>query len=119
MLKHAQTLVYSLISLMPIVYQKASLKALLGRFLSEQGHALPEHRLLKSASSLSRFLNHYRWSTRQVIRATRAAVLQQLAMHPVPANLLVRLLVDLTTLKKTGKFWHLSTPTEDIDAPEP
>ena len=59
MLQHAQELVYSLLCLMPSVYQKASLKALLGRFLSEQGHALPEHTPLKSASSLSRFLNHY------------------------------------------------------------
>ena len=104
---------------MPSPYQKASLKALLGRFLSEQGHALPEHTPIKSASSLSRFLNHYQWSTRQVIRTTRAAILQQLAVHPVPANIPVRLLIDLTTLKKTGKFWHLSTPTEDADAPDP
>ena len=119
MLQHAQTLVYSLLRLMPSPYQKASLKAILGRFLSEQGHALPEHTPLKSASSLSRFLNHYRWSTRQVIRTARAAVLHQLAVHPVPANIPVRLLIDLTTLKKTGKFWHLSTPTEDADAPDP
>ncbi|NJP12655.1 MAG: transposase, partial [Leptolyngbyaceae cyanobacterium RU_5_1] len=48
---------------MPSVYQKASLKALLGLFLEAQGHALPEHTHLKSPSSLSRILNHYRWST--------------------------------------------------------
>jgi len=59
MLHHAQGLVYSPLCLMPSVYQKASLKALLGRFLSEQGHALTEYTPLKSASSLSRFLNHY------------------------------------------------------------
>ena len=119
MLQHAQTLVYSLLSLMPSPYQQASLKALLGRFLSEQGHALPDHTPLKSASSLSRFLNHYRWSTRQVIRTTRTTVLHQLAMHPVPANIPARLLIDLTTLRKTGKFWHLSTPTEDAAVPDP
>ena len=104
---------------MPSHYQEASLKALLGRFLSAQGHALPDHTPLKSASSLSRFLNHYSWSTRQVIRTTRAAILQQLAVHPPHPNRPVRLLIDLTTLKKTGKFWHLSSPTEDIDAPDP
>ena len=104
---------------MPSHYQKASLKALLGRFLAEQGHALPEHTPLKSPSSLSRFLNHYTWSTRQVIRETRAAILQQLTVHPPHPNLPMRLLIDLTTLKKTGKFWHLSTPTEDVDAPDP
>ena len=31
----------------------------------------------------------------------------------------MRLLIDLSTLKKTGKFWQLSSPTEDVDAPEP
>ena len=119
MLQHAQTLVYSLVGLMPSVYQKASLKAVLGLFLDAQGHALPEHTSVKSASALSRFCNRYGWSTRQVIRTTRAAVLDQLAVHPVPAGVPVRLLLDLSTLKKTGKFWHLSTPTEDMEAPEP
>ena len=107
MLQHAQGLVYSLISLMPSVYQRASLKAVLGLFLDAQGHALPEHTPLKSASSLSRFFNRYRWSTRQVIRTTRAAIAQQLRRHPVRQDMPVRLLIDLSTLKKTGKFWHL------------
>ena len=119
MLRHAQTLVYSLISLMPSVYQKASLKAVLGLFLGAQGHALPEHTPIKSASSLSRFFNRYRWSTRAVIRTTRAAIRAQLATHPVRKNVPVRLLIDLSTLKKTGQFWQLSTPTEDVDAPDP
>jgi hypothetical protein len=104
---------------MPSVYQKASLKAVLGLFLDAQGHALPEHTQVKSASSLSRFFNHYHWSTRQVIRTARAAILEQLATHPVRRGVPVRLLIDLSTLKKTGKFWQLSTPTDDIDAPEP
>ena len=82
MLQHAQRLVYSLLCLMPSHYQKASLKALFARFLCEQGHALPEHTPLKSPSSLSRFLNHYSWSTRQVIRTTRAAILDQLDPCP-------------------------------------
>ena len=102
MLQHAQTLVYSLISLMPSVYQKASLEAVLGLFLDAQGHALPEHTPIKSSSSLSRFFNHYRWSTGQVIRTTRKAVLDQLKTHPVRKDAPVRLLIDLSTLKKTG-----------------
>ena len=69
-LQHAQGLVYSLLCLMPSVYQKASLQAMLGLFLEQQGHALPEHTRVKSASSLSRFLNHYSWPTRRVIRTT-------------------------------------------------
>ena len=104
---------------MPSVYQKASFKALLGRFLSEQGHALPEHTPLKSASSLSRFLNHYNWSTRQVIRTIRRTALQRIAAPRIPLNVPVRILIDLTTLPKTGKFWHLSTPTDDPNAPDP
>ena len=119
MLQHAQGLVYSLISLMPSIYQKASLRAVLGLFLEAQGHALLEHTSVKSASSLSRFFNRYRWSTRQVIRTARAAILDQLTTHPVHKGVPVRLLIDLSTLRKTGKFWHLSTPTDDMDAPEP
>ena len=80
-LQNAQGLVYSLVSLMPSVYQKASLQAMLGLFLSESGHALPAQTQVKSASALSRFLNHYQWPTRQVIRTIRQAILAQLAQH--------------------------------------
>ncbi len=41
--EYAQGLVYSLLSLMPSMYQKASLNALFGRFLEAQGHPLPQH----------------------------------------------------------------------------
>jgi Transposase DDE domain len=118
-LQHAQGLVYSLLCLMPSVYQKASLKALLGLFLDAQGHALPAHTPVKSASSLSRFLNPYSWSTRGVIRTTRQAILQQIATHLPHARVPIRILVDLTTLEKSGKFWHLSTPTLDPEHPDP
>lgn len=118
-LQHAQGLVYSLLCLMPSVYQKASLKALLGLFLDAQGHALPAHTSVKSASSLSRFLNRYAWPTRRVIRTTRQAILQQIATHLPHSRTPIRILVDLTTLEKTGKFWHLSTPTSDPEQPDP
>ncbi len=118
-LQHAQGLVYSLLCLMPSAYQKASLKALLGLFLEAQGHALPAHTQVKSASSLSRFLNRYHWSTRLVIRTTRQAVLRQIAKHLPHHSIPLRLLIDLTTLEKSGKFRHLSTPTTDPDAPDP
>jgi len=71
--QHAQGLVYSLLCLMPSAYQKASLNAMLGLFLEAQGHPLPQQTQVKSASSLSRFLNHYLWSTRAVIRTPRQA----------------------------------------------
>jgi Transposase DDE domain len=118
-LQHAQGLVYSLLCLMPSAYQKASLKALLGLFLDAQGHALPAHTSVKSASSLSRFLNRYSWSTRSVIRTTRQAILQQIASHLPHAKIPIRILIDLTTLEKSGKFWHLSTPTSAPQAPDP
>jgi hypothetical protein len=104
---------------MPSAYQKASLSALLGLFLEAQGHALPAHTRVKSASSLSRFLNRYGWPTRQVIRTTRQAILQQLATHLPHAGTPIRILIDLTTLEKSGKFWHLSTPTSDHHHPDP
>ncbi len=49
--KYAQELVYSLVCLMPSSYQKASLNALMGRFLEAQGHPLPQHTQEKSASA--------------------------------------------------------------------
>jgi len=79
--QHAQRLVYSLLCLMPGVYQKASFNAMLGLFLAAQGHPLPQQTQVKSARSLSRFLNRYLWSTCAVIRTTRQAVLAQIAQH--------------------------------------
>lgn len=117
--EHAQGLVYSLLCLMPSVYQKASLNALLGLFLEAQGQPLPQHTQVKSASSLSRFLNHYGWSTRQVIRTTRQAVLGQIARHRPHRGVPLRVLIDLTSLPKCGKFSHLGTPTEAPDMPDP
>lgn len=115
--KHAQGLVYSLMCLMPSVYQKASLNAILGLFLEAQGHPLPQHTQVKSPSSLSRFLNHYNWSTRSLIRATRQAILGQIAQHRPYKGSPLQILIDLTTLEKCGKFLHLSTPT--ADEPDP
>lgn len=117
--EYAQGLVYSLLSLMPSLYQKASLNALFGRFLEAQGYPLPQHTQVKSASSLSRFLNHYNWSTRSVIRTTRQTVLQQVTRHPPHPSTPLRVLIDLTCLEKCGKFLHLSTPTPDPETPDP
>ena len=111
--KHAQGLVYSLLCLMPSHYQQASFKALMGLFLAAQGHPVPQHTQVKSASSLSRFLNHYDWSTLRVIRVTRRAILQQIQQHCPPSGSTLQVLIDLTTLEKCGKFLHLSHPTND------
>jgi hypothetical protein len=42
-LVHAQTLVYSLLSLMPTTYQRDNLQAMLGLFLQAEGRPLPEY----------------------------------------------------------------------------
>jgi len=117
--ENAQLLVYSLLGLMPSLYQRESLEAQLGLFLEAQGHPLPQHTQLKSASSLSRFLNQYVWSTLSVIRTTRKSVLQQIEAHLPHLGSTLYLLIDLTTLPKSGKFPALSTaipsPAESDD----
>ncbi len=104
-LAHAQTLIYTLVSLMPSQYQKDSLQTMLGLFLEAQGHPLPQHSKAKSASALSRFLNIYPWSTRRVIRTTRQmAVKQILSQCPKGRKPCLQVIIDLTTLPKRGKF---------------
>jgi hypothetical protein len=104
-LAHAQQLVYILLSLMPSQYQRDNLQAMLGLFLEAQGHPLPQHSQAKSASALSRFLNVNSWSTRQLIRTTRAHVLKQILSDcPKGRRPMLQVIIDLTTLEKRGKF---------------
>ena len=104
-LVHAQAIVYSLVSLMPTAYQRDNLQAMLGLFLQAEGHPLPEYSQVKSPSALSRFLNEYRWSTRQVIRTVRHQVLQRILGYQAKGRRpWLQLIVDLTTLEKCGKF---------------
>jgi hypothetical protein len=102
---HAQALVYTLLNLMPTAYQRDSLQAMLSQFLEAQGYSLPQRNLIKSAPALSRFLNVYGWSTRQVIRQVRQPILEQLLKYrPVGRRPWLQVMVDLTTLEKCGKF---------------
>ncbi|WP_073074119.1 transposase [Phormidesmis priestleyi] len=107
--EYAQSLVYTLLGLMPSPHQRSSLEALLGLFLQAQGQAIPAHCTSKSASALSRFLNRYDWSTVGVIRATRRAMLNQVLRHLPPGMTTLKVILDLTTLPKCGKFAHLAT----------
>ncbi|TWH62656.1 transposase [Dulcicalothrix desertica] len=105
MLANAQDLVYNLKELMPTVYQKENLEALLGLFLEANGHALPEHSQTKSASALSRFLNINPWSTRDLIRTVRQGALQQVLSESAKGRKpFLQVIIDLTTLEKCGKF---------------
>jgi len=102
---HAQRLVYLLMSLMPTAYQRDSLQTLLGLFLDANGKPLPQYSTLKSPSALSRFLNHYDWPTRRVIRHLRRSIVERLLAYcPKGRRPELQLIVDLTSLEKTGKF---------------
>ncbi len=107
---HARKLVYELLDLMPTPYQRASLKAMLVLFLSAQGLALPEHTTHKSPSALSRFLNLYEWSTTSVIRTLRRQVLEIVLQRrrKVGRRPILRAVVDLTPLEKSGTFKGLA-----------
>ena len=54
-----------------------------------------------------------------MIRATRQAILAQIGQHRPRRGIPLRVLIDLTTLEKCGKFLHLSTPTDDTNHPDP
>jgi hypothetical protein len=104
-LAHAQNLVYTLLSLMPSVYQQENLEAMLGLFLEAQGYPLPQHSKTKSASALSRFLNIYDWSTRGVIRTARHRIIKEiLSERLLGRQPFLQVIIDLTTLEKVGKF---------------
>ncbi len=110
LLKHAQALAYTLLSLMPSPYQKDSLQAILGLFLEATGKSLPEYSQTVSPSALSRFLNQYKWSCRKVIKAVRKSVLSQVLAHGrVGRRPVLKLILDTTTLEKTGKFKGLGS----------
>ncbi len=104
-LAHAQSLVYTLVLLMPSRYQQENLETMLGLFLEAQGHPLPQHSQTKSASALSRFLNLNSWPTRKLIRTIRQQILKQiLAESSRGRRPFLQVIIDLTTLEKRGKF---------------
>jgi hypothetical protein len=102
---HARKLVYDLLNLMPSTHQRASLKTMLALFLRARGMALPEYAQRKSASALSRFLNLYDWPTRAAIRTLRREVSKTLLeRRKAGRRPILRAIVDLTPLEKSGEF---------------
>ncbi|WP_431844331.1 transposase [Oscillatoria acuminata] len=94
---------------MPSIYQRDSIQALFGLFLEGNGYPLPQHCKNKSASALSRFLNHYNWSTRAVIKAVRADIVAQIkTLAPTGRRPILYLILDMTTLEKVGQFTGLN-----------
>lgn len=105
----ARHLLYKLLALMPTVHQQRTFQALILAFLTPTSSTLPDHNPLVSAASLSRFLNHYAWPTRQLLRLTRETLTAWLLNAPTRGKRpTLRVLIDLTCLEKTGRFTQLS-----------
>ena len=86
-------------------------------FLQGQGHSLPHHCATKSESAISRFLNHYKWSTRSLIRTVRACILKLiLSQRPRGRKPTLQVILDLTTLEKVGKFPELQDKRESLSS---
>jgi len=112
---NAPSLFSSLLNLLPSPYLQSSFKALMYLLLRGEGQTRPHHSELKSESALSRFLNHYDWPTRTMIRQARKAVERALLSYadahrrgPKPLLLVI---LDLTTLEKRGEFAQLPLST--------
>jgi len=107
-LPQVDELLSTLKDLMPTIYQQETLESILGLFLDTQGNAVPHHCLTKSESAISRFLNHYNWSTRSLIRTVRSFIFNLvLAERRKGRKPILQVILDLTTLEKVGKFPHL------------
>ena len=107
-LSQADELLSTLKDLMPTIDQKETLESILGLLLDGQGNAVPHHCQTTSESAISRFLNHYNWSTRSLIRTIRSFILNLiLSERRKGRKPLLQVIIDLTTLEKVGKFPHL------------
>ncbi|KQR15472.1 transposase [Deinococcus sp. Leaf326] len=90
---------------------RESFEVFLDLLLDGSGRPLPERATVKSPSALSRFLNHAGWDTRHLCRVLRRHALKtaqdwwRASPHQRPR---LELLVDLTSLEKTGQFAELA-----------
>jgi hypothetical protein len=78
-----ETLVITLLSWMPSIYQRQTMESILGLLLAATGQDLPEHCQTSSPSAISRFLNHYDWPTRKLIRLVRRWILSYLVIYSI------------------------------------
>jgi hypothetical protein len=106
-LSQVDELLSTLKDLMPTIDQKETLESVIGLLLDGQGHSVPHHCQTKSESAISRFLNHYNWSTRSLIRTIRSFILNLvLSERRKGRKPILQVILDLTTLEKVGKFSH-------------
>jgi hypothetical protein len=107
---HAQNLFCTLQTIFASPYQRASFQVLLSLFLRGNGQPYLRHSHGKSASALSQFLNHYNYSSSSLMRLTRQAALNSLlayVQHQQGRRPTLLVMIDLTTLEKTGRFAEL------------
>ena len=100
----AQNLVYELKEQIPTVNQKSSLESILALFLAATGNIRIDHSEGKSASSLSRYLNKYRWSTKALWASIRRHQMETLLGIKGRGRPYLKVIVDLTSIEKVGKF---------------
>lgn len=92
------------------------LRAATNAFLQANGNPRPEHAEGASASSLSRFLNEYDWNLRGLIRILRQNINRQLlnlSTQKRSRKHVLKIMLDLTSLEKTGEFSELPIHTLD------
>lgn len=112
----AQNLVYELQEQMPTVNQKASFDSILGLFLEATGVIRLRKSKGKSASSLSRYLNHYRWNTRKLWATIRRYQLETLLGVKGRGRPHLQVIVDLTSIEKRGEFPELEDYMHTLDS---
>ena len=89
---------------------RETFEVIMNLFLTGRGQPLPQLATVKSPSAISRFLNHYQWNVRQIIRIMRQHVItefQRYRQTPKGRNCKVELIVDMTSLLKEGRFEQL------------
>ncbi len=101
-------------------HQLESFNPLLAAFLDADGKPRPEHAPLKNTNTFQRFLNHYDWNARAIIRAVKAAILTQLVAvygNRKGRRPILEIIVDLTSLEKPGSFEKLEIHQLNHSAP--
>jgi Transposase DDE domain len=84
-----------------------SFDTLLHAFLNADGNPRPQTATAKSSSAISRMLNHYALPALALLRESRAIIqqrLQAIVLNSKKRRPTLELMIDLTTLEKTGAF---------------
>ena len=85
---------------------RETFEVIMNLFLTGRGQPLPQRATVKSPSAISRFLNHYQWNVRHIIRIMRQHVItefQRYRQTPKGRSCKVELIVDMTSLPKEGR----------------